>query len=106
MAKNGIVTQYDDAGFPANAASTTPITAAGTVTVKSAPGRLLKVVVTASATGTLTFYDNSSTGSGTILLVVPASPTVGTVYDVNLPAVNGVTVVAAATPSSVVVGYA
>lgn len=105
MAKNSIVTPYDDAGFPAMAATTATVSAAGTVTVKAGAGRLLKAVVTASAAGIVTIYDNTA-GSGTVLLTIPASPTVGTVYDVNLPAVNGITVVAAATPSSVTIGYA
>lgn len=106
MAKNSIVTPYDDAGFPSMAVSNAVVSAAGTQTIKQSAGRLMKVVVTASAAGTVTIYDNASAGSGTILLAIPASPTVGTVYDVNLPAVNGITAVAAATPSSVTIGYA
>jgi hypothetical protein len=105
MAKQGIVTDYDDAGFPATAAFTTPITAAGTTTLKAGPGRLMTVIVTASAAGVVTVYDNATTNTGTVLFATPASPAVGTVYNVNLPAVFGITVVAASTPSSVTIGY-
>jgi hypothetical protein len=104
MAKNQLATEYDDAGFPASATFTYPISAAGTFTVKAGPGRLVKVSVTASSTGAVTIYDNASAGSGTILWS-GTSPVVG-VYDVNLPAVNGITVVAAASPSTVTLGYA
>ena len=105
MAKNGIVTQYDDAGFPAQPVFTQSLSSAATVTLKAAPGRLGRVVVTASSTGTVTFYDNASTNSGTILLVVPASAAVGTVYSVDLPAANGITAVSAASPSTVTVAW-
>jgi hypothetical protein len=105
MAKNGLATDYDDAGFPATAASTTPITAASTTVLKAGPGRLIKVVVTASAAGVVTVYDNATTNSGTVLFATPASPAVGTIYTIDLPAVNGLTVVAASTPSSVTIGW-
>lgn len=94
MAKNGITTQYDDAGYPAVAAFTTPLTyTAAPVAVKNSPGRLLKVIVTTAIAGTsesITIYDSNSAGSGTILLVVPGGAAAGTVYDVNLPAASGI----------------
>jgi|ERR1022692_2978564 hypothetical protein len=92
MAKGQIVTQYDDAGFPAMAAFAVPITFAGGV-VKASPGRLLKVVVTtafASGTG-ITFYDNASAASGTVLLtILLAAGLAGAVYTLDLPALNGI----------------
>lgn len=106
MANNMIVTDYDDAGIAATAAKTYPVSAAGTFVVKAAPGRLLKVVVTTSAAGVVTIYDNAlGQASGTVLLAIPTTPG-AVIYDVNLPAANGITVVAAATPSSVTIGYA
>lgn len=105
MANNGIVTTYDDAGFPTSPTRTTVISAAGSSAIKTGPGRLITVVVTAASTGTVTFYDNASAASGTILLVVPASPTVGAVYSVALPAANGIFCVAASSTSSVAVGW-
>ena len=105
MAKQQIVTDYDDAGFPQTAAFTYAITAAGTYTVKAGPGRLVMISVTASSTGILTFYDNASAGSGLVMFVVPASATAGTIYNLSLPAFNGITVVAATSTSSVTIGY-
>jgi hypothetical protein len=107
MAKNGIVTPYDDAGFPSVAATTQPVTLGGTVTVKAGAGRLLKVIVTTvTATAVATIYDNASAGSGTPLMVIPIAAAVGTVYDVNLPAVNGITVVSTSATGAITVGYA
>ena len=89
MAKNQIVTDYDDAGFPSIAAVAVPLTATGVV--KSGPGRLLKIsVTTALSAAAITIYDNASAAAGTVLFVIPASAAAGSVYDVNLPAVNGI----------------
>ncbi|WP_134667851.1 hypothetical protein [Amycolatopsis sp. CFH S0078] len=103
MATNPVVTSVDDIGFSLCGARTLAITAAGTVVVKAAPGRLCRVIVTASAAGQVTFYDNASTGSGTVLAATAATPAVGTVYEFQAPAVNGITAVAGATPASVTV---
>lgn len=106
MAKNGIVTPYDDAGFPAAAASTQVVSASGgAVTVKNGAGRLMKVIVTVATTvAACTIYDNTAT-SGLALLVIPAATAAGTVYDVNLPVFNGITVNGAASAGSLTVGY-
>lgn len=106
MAKNGITTTYDDAGFPQSAAAVANLTIGTTQTVKAGPGRLLKVIVTTvTATAVTTVYDNASAASGTILMTVPIAAPVGTVYDVNLPAVNGITVGGAGT-GALAIGYA
>ena len=89
MAKQAIVVPYDDAGFPAYAATTLSLTATGVV--KASPGRLLKVIITTTmSAAATTIYDNASAASGTILFVIPASATAGTIYDIQLPAVNGI----------------
>lgn len=104
MPHNLPVSLADDAGNPVHPATTKAIAAAaGTVVVKAAPGRLARVVVTAS--GAVTFYDNASAAFGTILFATPASPAVGTVYDVSMPAANGITASAAASSSAVTVLY-
>lgn len=106
MANNQIVTTYDDAGVPDTAVKTYAVSVAGSFVVKGAPGRLVKASVTTSAAGTITVYDNATgASSGTVLLAIPTTPG-NVVYDVNLPAANGITVVAAATPSAVTLGYA
>ncbi len=105
MAKNTIVTDYDDAGFPQPAAEAVNITIGTTQTVKGGPGRLAKVVVTTvTATAVTTIYDSASAASGTPLFVVPIGAAVGQVYAVDLPAVNGITVAGAGT-GAITIGY-
>jgi hypothetical protein len=106
MAQNQIVTDYDDAGIPATASKTASFTIGTTQVIKGAPGRLLRVVVTTvTASAATTIYDNASAASGTALLVIPVAAAVGTIYDVNLPAVNGLVVGGAGT-GAITVGYA
>jgi hypothetical protein len=105
MAKQTIGVVYDDAGFPSIAAFAAPITIGTTQTVKAGAGRLVRVVVTTvTATAVTTIYDNASAASGTPLFVVPIGAAVGTVYAVDLPAVNGITVAGAGT-GAITVGY-
>ncbi len=90
--KGRVLTRYDDAGFPSMAAFATALTNTGGV-VKASPGRLLKVVVTttfAGAGGLMTFYDNASAASGTVLLAIPTATAAGVVYTIDLPALNGI----------------
>jgi hypothetical protein len=110
MAKNGIVTTYDDEGFPSNAVFTTPIAyTAMPIAVKNSAGRLASVQVTTTLAGSsaaITFYDNASAASGTILLVIPTGATAGTRYAVDLPAVNGIYVSEASlSAGAITVGY-
>lgn len=65
--------------------------AAGTVVVKASSGRLVSILITAAGTAATTCYDNASAASGTIIGITPATTTVGTVYNFNMPATNGVT---------------
>lgn len=108
MAKNGILTQYDDAGYPAAAAFAVPLTFAGGA-VKGSAGRLLKVIVTtafAGVSGVLTFYDNASAASGTPLLAIPTGTAVGTIYTIDVPAANGIFAGnSALTAGAITVGY-
>lgn len=67
--------------------------AAGTVAntvVKTGTGRLCKVIVTTLGTAAMTFYDNASTTSGTVIGYIPASAAAGTVYNFNFPHSNGI----------------
>jgi len=100
MAKNGITTTYDDAGYPGQAAFTTPVTLTSALTgqvIKGSPGRVLKLVVTtalAGSGGVLSLYDSVSAASGTLLYSLPVATTAlnvaGTVITIDLPAVSGV----------------
>ena len=75
---------FPDEGFRVNLKEEKPIP-------NSDPGRLIRIVVTtAMSAAATTIYDNASAASGTILFVIPASATQGTVYTVDLPAVNGI----------------
>lgn len=101
MAKNAIATSYDDAGFPAPAASVANWTAAqsGTV-IKAGAGRLSKLVVLTAFTGAstvITVYDNATgAASGTPLFAVALASglnAAGQVIDLNLPAAAGISIV-------------
>jgi hypothetical protein len=101
LAKQQILTQYDDAGFPAQAASVANWTAAASGTViKPAAGRLVKVVILAAfvgATTVVTLYDNASgAASGTPLFSIAVASglnAVGQVFNLDLPVVNGISIV-------------
>lgn len=74
--------------------STTAITAgvATNTVIKATAGRLARILVTATGTNQMNIYDNASGASGTIIGVVPASATVGTVVELRMPASNGMVV--------------
>jgi len=100
---------YDDAGNSVKAENRTAIAAgAATVIVKGAPGRLVNVVITTAGTSSdnATIYDNATAGSGTILAVIPGGTTLtGAQVQIDLPALNGITVVNVASGPAFTVGY-
>lgn len=103
-----VVTLADSNGFAVSAGLTAVVAAgAGTTVVKATPGRLGRVTVTGAVpTGALTFYDNASTGSGTVIGVIPASGvTTGQSFDFQMPAANGITAVGATGSAAVTVSY-
>lgn len=73
---------------------------AATVSVATAR-RVCRVLVTAG-TGAITVYDNASAGSGQVIWTIAAT-TVGSIYELDCPLSNGLTVVAAAATTVVVV---
>ena len=73
---------------------------AATVSMATAR-RVCRVLVTAG-TGAVTVYDNASAASGQIIWT-KATVAVGDIYEVDCPLVNGLTVVAAASTTVVVV---
>lgn len=77
----------------------------GTLVIKQTSGRICRVLVTATGTGVCTFYDNPSAASGTVIGVVPASATVGTVYQFDMPAANGIFASNAASGPALTVSY-
>lgn len=68
--------------------------AAGVVVIKAAPGRLCCVLVTTATTAAqaITFFDNATAGTGTVIGVVPGGSTAGQVYTFLMPANNGITI--------------
>jgi hypothetical protein len=66
---------------------------AGNVVIKGTPGALWTATITTLGTAGLLVYDNASTNAGTVLLSIPASAAVGTVYSwfLGQPAANGIT---------------
>jgi len=110
VAKDWIITPYDDNGYCSVARLTNTLTYTGGV-VSASAGRLLKVTVTTAfvgASGVLTFYDNAGAASGTPLLAIPVAQGVsGAVFTIDLPVVNGIFAGnASLTAGGVTVGYA
>ena len=90
---------------PAAATFTVP-SASGNVVGSAAAGRLGSVLVTATGSGGPTLiYDNATTNSGTVVGYIPASPTVGTVYNFNMPVANGIVVAGVASGPTLTVSY-
>jgi len=65
---------------------------AGTIVLKAAPGRLCRIVVTVAGTIAFSVFDNASAASGTALFTSPTATSIGTIFDIQLPAQNGITV--------------
>ena len=107
MPRNPVVTLVDDTSSSIGGTATTALAAgAGTVVVEAAPGRLCRVVVTAAgSTGAVTIYDNASSATGIVLAVIPGSAAVGAVYEVQMPAANGIVAAAAAPSVALPVAY-
>ena len=64
-------------------------TSANTV-VKASPGRLARILVTASGSNALNIFDNASGPAGTQIALIPANAPVGTLVDCQAPALNGI----------------
>ncbi len=79
--------------------------AAANTVVKASAARLARVLVTAVGTNAMLIYDNATTGSGTIIGVIPANAAVGSVYDFSMPAANGITVAGNAANPGVTISY-
>lgn len=73
------------------------------VAVKARAGRLAKLVITAAITGSITIYDNPSAASGTILYVSAATPAVGSIIVLDIPAKTGIYLVPGSAGSGLLV---
>lgn len=89
------------------AASTTAIAsgAAANTIIKASAGRLFRVMVTTQNTNQMNIFDNSSSGTGTIIGLIPANADVGSVFEFAMPAVNGITVLGNAANPGVTISW-
>lgn len=107
---------YDRLRCDANATGTSLVTVGGSSTtfvatgaantvVKNTKGRLCRISVTAAGTTAFTVYDNASTNSGNIIFASPATTVIGTVYDIQIWAVNGITLANTASGPALAVSW-
>ena len=74
---------------------TESVTPTAQTVVKASMGRLCKVLVTvANGANAILIYDNASAASGTVVGIIPASAAVGSIYDFQMPCLNGITIAA------------
>lgn len=86
--------------------NTSPVAAAAAAAaIKASPGALHKIVITTLGTAAVSFYDNATTNSGTILFTVPASAPIGTIYDIQFPAAAGIWCASTANTPAMTVGW-
>jgi len=57
--------------------------------IKARAGRLSKIIVTSTVTGSITIYDNPSAASGNIIYVSASAPAAGQVIVIDVPARTG-----------------
>lgn len=75
------------------------------VTVKASAGYLKSFVVTTTASAALSFYDNASAASGTVLYTTAANIAAGTVVVLDMPFANGLTVSQASGTMAATISY-
>lgn len=69
------------------------------------PGRLVSVTILTSGSAATSIYDNATAGSGKLIAIIPANPTVGQVYTFQEPVTAGITVKGAANTSGLLVDF-
>lgn len=88
-------------------AVTSAIAAAKTTNtvVKASSGRLCRVLLTVVGSVDLKIYDNATTASGTVIGYIPSTAVLGASFDIQMPAVNGITVGGAAGNAGITVSF-
>jgi hypothetical protein len=95
-----------EASMTVGGLQTTQVTPTSLTVIKATPGRLGRVLCsTANATNAINIYDNASTGAGTIIGVIPITATIGQVFDLQMPALLGITIAATASAGTITVSY-
>jgi hypothetical protein len=95
--------------LPVAAATKNAALAAGTgttpVVIKASAGYLKSFVVTTTASAALSFYDNASAASGTVLYTTASNIAAGTVVVLDMPFANGLTVSQATGSMAATIAY-
>ena len=73
--------------------------------IKAGPGRLCRLVCTVASTAAVIIYDNPAAASGNILYQSPAVVAIGTVIDIQVAALTGITLNQAAGGGGWAVSY-
>jgi hypothetical protein len=95
-----LIVQQAKSNYPLAAGTgTTP------VTIKNSAGYLKNFVVTTTATSALSFYDNASAASGTILYTTASNIAAGTIITLDMPFANGLTVSQASGSMAATIAY-
>lgn len=89
-----------------NATSAIAAGATSPTVIKATAAILARVLVTALGTAAMSFYDNASAASGTVIGVVPANSQVGSVFTFLMPCVNGIVASGNAANPGVTVSWA
>lgn len=95
--------------MPVATATKNAALAAGTgttpVVIKASAGYLKSFVVTTTATAALSFYDNATTNSGTVLYTTASNIAAGTIIVLDMPFANGLTVSQASGSMGATIAY-
>lgn len=78
--------------------------ASGAAAALSSAGRLCRVIVVTSGSAATDIYDNTA-ASGTKIATIPANPTIGVVYDLQIPVTTGIYVAGATNTSALTVTF-
>lgn len=76
----------------ANQATAVAAATVSDTVIKNETGVLVSVLVTAADSNPMEIYDNATTGSGTIIGLIPANAPAGSLISFQMPAANGITV--------------
>lgn len=79
--------------------------ASGAGAASAKPGRLCKLSVLSSGSAATVIYDNASAASGTKLFTLAANPTVGVMYDIQMPVSAGIYVAGDTNTSALTLSY-
>lgn len=95
-----------EAAMTVGGLQTTQVTPTSLTVIKASPGRLARVLCsTANATNAILIYDNASAASGTVIGAIPTTATIGQIFDLQMPAANGITIAATASAGTITVSW-